>query len=249
MSNAVNRTSRWLAGGFAALAITLAARPSDANLLANGSFEQPVAMSGLNCGGIANCQGFNISDPIGVGAWTAVGPGPTNPPMTPIIILTNLYNENGYFFQPEDGNQSVDLTGMSNQGLNGVEQTFATTPGASYSLSFWVGHHAQDPQFYNGPASVTLDIDGSPVGVFSNNNVPPPDLLDWEQFTDDFIAAGATTTIDFFNAISSTTQNEVGLDNVVLTAVPEPGSAALLAAAVGFLGWRRRRAFAAERFG
>jgi hypothetical protein len=211
------------------------------NLLANGSFEQPVATSGLNCGGIPDCQGFNIGDPIGTAAWTVVGPGPIDPTKTPIIILTSNYNEGGYFFQPEDGNQSLDLTGMSNQGLNGVQQIVATTVGAAYSLSFWIGHHAQDPNFYNGPAAATLKIDGSPVGVFSNNNVPPPDLLDWEEFTFDFTAAGAATTIAFFNAISDLSQNEVGLDNVVLAAVSEPASLALLAGGLGLLTLRLRR--------
>jgi hypothetical protein len=77
--------------------------------------------------------------------------------------------------------------------------------------------------------------------------VPPPNLLDWEQFTYGFTATGATTTIDFFNAVANTSQNEVGLDNVVLTAVPEPGSLPLLAtalAALGLLGSRWRDAVA-----
>jgi Protein of unknown function (DUF642)/PEP-CTERM motif len=237
----IDFVGRRLLIGLVLLPLLLAARSSNANLLVNGSFEQPVATSGLNCGGIANCQGFNIGDQIGTSAWTAVGPGPTDPTKTPIIILTNLYNEGGYFFQPEDGNQSIDLTGMSNQGLNGVEQTVATTPGAAYSLTFWIGHHAQDPNFYNGAAAATLDIDGTPVGVFSNNDAPPPNLLAWKEFTFDFTAAGATTQIDFFNAVSSLSQNEVGLDNVVLTAVPEPGSIALLAGGLALLALRRRR--------
>ncbi len=103
---------------------------SAAPLIANGSFEIPVATSGLNCGGIANCQGFNVGDSIG--GWTVVGPGPIDPTKTPIVILTNNYNEGGYFFQPEQGNQSLDLTGMSNQGLNGVQQAVATVTGARY---------------------------------------------------------------------------------------------------------------------
>jgi hypothetical protein len=219
----------------------LIAEPSHANLLVNGSFEQPVATSGLNCGGIANCQGFNVGDSIG--AWTVVGPGPIDPTKTPIVILTNNYNEGGYFFQPEDGNQSLDLTGMSNQGLNGVEQTVATTVGTAYSLSFWIGHHAQDPSFYNGPASATLEINGLPVGTFSNNDAPPPNLLDWKEFTLHFTATGATTMIALFNAISDPTQNEVGLDNVSLVAIPEPSSIALLACGLGSLALRCRRAY------
>jgi len=228
--------SLWAETALALLAVLLFVCPSHANLLSNGSFEQPVATSGLNCGGIADCQGFNIGDPIGAGAWTVVGPGPTDPSKTPIVILTSAYNEGGYFFQPEDGSQSLDLTGMSNQRLNGVEQTVATIPGTDYSLSFWVGHHAQDPNFYNGPASVNLLIGGSLVGTFSNNHAPPPNLLDWEQFTYSFTATGTTTTIDFFNAVADTSQNEVGLDNVALTAVPEPGSLPVLVSAISVLG-------------
>ena len=230
--------ARWF-GTLLGLPLLLIAGSAYANLLVNGSFEQPVVTSGLNCSGIADCQGFNIGDPIGAGAWTVVGPGPIDPTKAPIVILTNNYNEGGYFFQPENGNQSVDLTGQSNQGLNGVEQTVATTSGTAYSLSFWIGHHAQDPTFYNGPAEASLEIDGSPVGIFSNNNVPPPNLLHWEQFTYNFIASGATTTIALFSAASDPTQNEVGLDNVSLAAIPEPSSLSLFAAGLGLLALRR----------
>lgn len=227
--------------GIALSTIVLGSSPAGAApVIVNGGFELPVATSGLNCGGIANCQGFNIGDSIG--GWTVVGPGPSDPTKTPIVILTNNYNEGGYFFQPEQGNQSLDLTGMSNQGLNGVQQTVATTTGARYALTFWVGHHAQDPSFYNGPAVASLLIDGLPAGTFSNNNAPPPNLLDWEQFTFDFTATGPSTTIALFNAVSDPTQNEVGLDNVSLTAIPEPGSAALLVAGLGGLFLSRRRA-------
>jgi hypothetical protein len=220
-------------------ALLSGASTASANLLVNGGFEVPVATSGLNCGGIADCQGFNIADSIG--GWTVVGPGPTFPPRTPIVILTNLYNEGGNFFQPQDGNQSLDLTGMSNQGLNGVSQTVATTPGATYSLSIRIGRHAQDANFYNGPAVASLSIDGSPVGTFSNNNTPPPNLLDWEEFTVGFTAAGAATTIALSSAVADLTQNEIGLDNVVLAAIPEPGSLALLAAGLGLFVLRCRR--------
>ena len=74
--------------GIASFPLLLNSQPaSAAPLILNGGFELPVATSGLNCGGIADCQGFNIGDWIG--GWTAVGPRPNDPTKTPIIILIN----------------------------------------------------------------------------------------------------------------------------------------------------------------
>ncbi len=84
------------------------------------------------------------------------------------------------------------------------------------------------------------------MGTFSNNNAPAPNLLDWQQFTYDFTAAGPTTTIALFNAVADLTQNEVGLDNVSLTAIPEPAGLALLGAGLGFLLLLRRRSGSAS---
>jgi hypothetical protein len=66
------------------------------------------------------------------------------------------------------------------------------------------------------------------------------------MFTTSFTASGSTTTIDFLNGDPGT-DNTNGLDNVSInatSAVPEPGSVALLGSALGVMAfWSRKRTY------
>ena len=219
--------------------------PASANLLLNGSFENPPVDSGTSdCIGLNGCFGFEVGQTIGTG-WTVFGPGCTDMcPRPPIIILSNDYAaEAPRFFTAQDGNQSVDLTGASNQGPNGVQQVVTLAPGA-YELSFWIGRQGTGT-FYNGSAAATLVINGIDQNTFANTLNDLALNINWQQFIFNFAASGPTT-IAFRNAslvIGPDGQNEVGLDNVSLLPVPEPGTLGLIG--LGLLGLgamaRRRR--------
>ena len=99
--------------------------PASANLLLNNSFEDPIVGSNTdNCLGLSGCFGFNVGQSVGTG-WSVLGSGCTNELLSnpPIIILSNNYSEppggspGSRFFTAQDGTQSVDLTGASNQGF------------------------------------------------------------------------------------------------------------------------------------
>lgn len=213
----------------------LMAGQARANLIADGGFETPVTGSlGQYALGAA------------IGPWTVVGPGPccSHPPM---MIEATTYTEGGLSFQSQEGRQAIDLTGNANQGANGVQQTVATIPGVLYSLSFWIGH--LDPTvstLYSGSASATVVVQSTSLSlsnVFTNNNSSVVHGQTWTQFTETFTATDTSTSISFYNAsLDGSIQNQVGLDNVVLSAaIPEPNGLAAVLVGIGAATMRRRR--------
>ena len=123
-------------------------------------------------------------------------------------------------FTAYDGSQSLDLTGSGWRGYNGVAQTVATTPGATFELTFHVGNQSSNFGFYGLPSAVEVLIDGASAGVFANADDSPADV-NWKAFSLTFAAASASTTVAFMNATGSA-DNMAGLDGVALTEVPEP---------------------------
>jgi hypothetical protein len=178
--------------------------PASANLIQNPSFEDPPVGSGSNnCldppgPTLPGCFGFENGQSIG--AWTVFGDLTA---VRPIVILSNSYSEppggapGSRFFTAQDQNQSVDLTGASNQGQSGVVQTVNLSPG-TYELSFWIGRQGTGP-FYNGAAEADLLINNILQDTFSNTLNDLALNLNWQQFTFSLFASGPTT-IAFRNA-------------------------------------------------
>ena len=181
----------------------------------NGSFEEPVVPAG----------GFTVFVPGGstnIPGWTVLG--------AEVAIGDTAFSQSGITFQAQDGQQWLDLSGFANPTIaNGVTQEVTTTIGTSYALSFYVGSATDGFLFF--PSTVDLSIDGGSRISFTNPTAPN-DMLDWHQFTHVFTAQNATTTITFFDGDSANFLS--GLDNVTLTAVPEPLTLLGAGTAVGF---------------
>ncbi|HXZ12499.1 MAG TPA: choice-of-anchor L domain-containing protein [Candidatus Sulfotelmatobacter sp.] len=177
---------------------------SNTNLITNGSFETPVIPPGT-------FSNFG-SGSDGITGWTVVGAAGG------VSIVSGTFSQDGITFPAEDGVQWVDLTGDGTNAVEGVEQTVATTAGTNYVLTFWVGN-ANGGIF--GPTSTVNvklgGINGTLLGT-ATNSMSVPGLQVWQQFTMTFTASGTSTTIDFLNG-SAATNNNTGLDNVVLYAV------------------------------
>ena len=215
-----------------AVAAVSVAGLASANVLVNGSFE---------LGTIPNPR---LSDggttlPIGstaVTGWTVID-------ATVDWLQTNTVSSNAFTaweLSPQEGNRFMDLTGLSSGPYGGVQQSFPTIVGLQYDISFWLGS-TNTALLNTGQATTLLAVGTAPILTATTLFDPTPAGKNkWEQRTGSFVATGTTSTLSFTGVSGF---NYIGLDNVVVTAIPEPGTVALMLAglaAVGSIAARRR---------
>ena len=189
---------------------SLAIAPSQAiNLIQNGSFESPLGLPDSNgISGSANGNSpFNVYDAPNLGegipGWNLVNGS--------VDVFTNFGS---------DGNQSIDTTG-TNTGNGGLgpgtlEQSFMTTIGTLYSVSFDMGGGGL-PSIKELEVSI-LDVNTpifSQVFTLDVSATPLPNFQ-MEQFT--FIASSTMSTIRFQSLIDQTFDGAI-LDNVSVEAI------------------------------
>ncbi len=193
------------------------------NLLVNGSFEL----------GSAATSGFSqeVTGSTNMTGWTVVGDN-----------LAWFHSAFGGQLSADDGVKFLDLTYLTTgcSPCGGVEQTIATTPGTSYTLSFSLGSSS----IFTTPSSILATIISGST-VTQNFTSTALGTNNWETETRTFTAGSASTIIRL--AGSGVGQTDyVGLDKVsvvVATPIPEPGAMALMLAglaAVGSVASRRR---------
>lgn len=203
------------------LGATLVAVTSAHAQLVNGSFEQPIVPPG----GASNFAGGSN----GIPGWAVVG--------VDVDVVDSLFTFGNITFQAQSGNQWLDLAGRtSNSQTSGVNQNVSTVAGQLYEVSFYVGSATNGNSIF--PSTVDLSIDGGGRTSFTNPAAPTT-RLDWKLFTKQFTATGNTTNIAFFNG-SGPNNFLSGLDNVAVTAVPEPSGIGLISVITGIALARRR---------
>jgi hypothetical protein len=165
-----------LRAGLLIVALGTLPSPSRAqNLLVNGSFEEPDVT--------ATFFGFA---PFGPSNGTYSIPGWS-------ITAGSIDVVSYRYWQPEDGNNSLDLVGTPPLGLPGagtIEQNFATEPGRVYSFSGWVTHHFG---ITIGRADVFVN-DVSLPQLFTSGTVTQANM-GWAPFERLFQATSSTTTL------------------------------------------------------
>ncbi len=180
----------------------------------NGSFE-----SGVNPG-----SGF-----------VTLGNGSTG--ITSWVVGGDSIDYIGGYWNAEDGARSVDLSGNAN---GSVSQTFDTLAGQTYLVNFWL---AGNPD--GGPAAklAITSADGAQQqsNIFTVTGSDSRTNMNWAAYTYQFTAATNSTTLSFASATN--TAYGPALDNVSVSAIPEPASWALMIAGFGGLGaaLRQRR--------
>ncbi|MFO1459965.1 MAG: DUF642 domain-containing protein [Verrucomicrobiota bacterium] len=211
----MNRTG-YLALGVAGVAIALF--PARANLLVNGSFETP-------SGGYLYVPGGSTYLP----GWLTQLNG------VEIVTATDIGVGYNYPSTIQDGTQMIDLAPFIYTG-GGISQTFATTPGTSYNVNFYGSSVSSFGK--NGTGSILVTVDSS-VKLF-NLNTPSSDFV-WDPLGLSFVASGTTATLTFVSLSDPYTQF-AAIDNVSVTAVPEPLETSVLAG-LGLAGLAGVRSF------
>jgi choice-of-anchor C domain-containing protein len=141
----------------------------------------------------------------------------------------------GSLWTAASGVNSVDLNG-SKKGE--IHQTLNTVVGQTYQLSFELAGN-----FQGGAAIKNLSVNIGPNGLYSFDTTgKSAGSMGWTTYSTTFVAVSNATTLSF----ASNTSGAYGpaLDNVSVSAVPEPESFAMLLAGLGMMGViaRRRKA-------
>jgi hypothetical protein len=197
--------------------------PSYGSLLTNGSFE----------------SGTFVPDPLYPGDDTmnlTVGATDMTGWTTGIADLAWIGPSNPFGLSASDGGYFLDLSGFhDNAPYGGVQQTVSTTIGAQYRISFDIG----TDQLYDSAAVSVMVTGGVGPTTFTSTPLTPNR---WETFTFDFTATSLSTTIEL-DGQAPTNEKYIGLDNVGLQAIPEPGTLTLVAGPglLVFAAWRRLR--------
>ncbi len=212
--------------------LALATVNAYADLITNGSFED----TSKTFVGDANKVDELNSGSSAIPGWTTINGVPT----------AWIMNGNPYGISAADGSFFLDLTGYSDFGTyGGVSQSFATTAGTSYVVTFDLGYGG-DSTAFGGPVSVLVSAGGSSQTFTSGSGSPNPAVWDLETFG--FTATSSTTTLSLIGK-TTTGGDYIGLDNVdveVGTApgpVPEPAAFTLLLTGMSVLGCAARRRF------
>lgn len=100
----------------------------------------------------------------------------------------------GTYWPAADGVRSIDLNGSS---AGAVRQSFATTVGATYKVTFSM---SGNPAGGVGTKTLTADVGGTPASFsYEVGSVNPPTLFDmkWAKKSFSFTATALTTTLTF----------------------------------------------------
>jgi hypothetical protein len=213
--------------------LALICSPSHAATITNGDFEQP------GTGAFT----FLTTDSTFITGWTFTSNGEQ--------IGYNQSGANGGV-PAQSGNYYVSW-GHSTTTGGQLAQTFATTPGATYTLTYYL--ELQQGDNANSATATLTDASTSAILATQMTAITDPTFVQiWQQETLSFIAAGNTTTLTFFDSTPAFGggSSNWGLDTVSIaglsddvSSTPLPASLPLLGSALAGLGWlgqRRRRA-------
>ena len=195
----------------AAAAMAMLPTSANAATIVNGSFE-----TGASTNPFGTVPGGNTST---IAGWEVLG---------------NSVDYIDGYWPANDGVRSIDLNG---NGQGGIAQTFATVMNQAYAVTFWLaGNSDGNPTI----KTIRVDTNGSNSQVFAFDTTGLNEAnMGWKKFTYNFVA-GSTTTKLSFNSLDAGAYG-AALDNVAISAVPEPATWAMMLLGIGLIGGAMRR--------
>jgi len=216
--NSSNFTQALVAVCTTAALATLATPVQAVNLAANGSFED---LSGSFVNTSSNYMSLTAGS-TAVASWT-VSPGTTG-----AIVWGRSPTGDGH--RASDGNFFLDLTGFGANSPNGaIQQTLlGLTVGQQYDFSI---------DFHVSGVLPTVTVNGAPIALTPSGTVVVG-TDSWTHESGTFVASIAAPVLKLAN--SQAGQQITFIDNVAVSAVPEPTSLSLFALGAAAIFVRRR---------
>lgn len=200
------------------LASSIAIVPSTASaadLIGNGGFENPT-----------------ITNPC-----CSTVPTATLPSWTVPTGNVNVVNGNFGSAGPNlafEGTQYLDLVGEG--GVGSLSQTFVTTIGQLYTLTFAYSHN-----LFGGLSSASANYSIGETSGSITHSTGSNTNLDWKTVSVNFVAPSSSTTLSFFNTKGGANEG-IFLDAVsVKGAVPEPSTWMFMMLGMAGVGFSLRR--------
>ena len=143
----------------------------------------------------------------------------------------------GNYWVASDGNRSIDLAGNA---IGSIAQSFDTIIGQSYTASFDL---SANPDGGAVARNLLVSIDGGGPLLFTHPGGNSNGAMNWLNNSFTFTATNASTNLAFATDGSSNGFYGAALDNVLLSAVPEPAAWAMMIGGFAIVGGtvRRRR--------
>jgi choice-of-anchor C domain-containing protein len=212
-------------GQFIALVVlstSVAASSAKADLVVNGSFEDPIIGTGY----------INQTSPTNFPGWTIT---------TNNVDIVNPVLQWGPGAVAADRIQVLDLVGYGSTG--GIAQVVRTKIGTVYDLRFAYSNNPGGSPTPTSDALVQLS-GGASLSTDVTHGGATTSNLNWYYYSYDFTATGTSTTLSFTeNDHPGCCNGGVLLDAVSISAVPEPATWAMMVLGffgIGFMAYRRK---------
>lgn len=176
---------------------------------------------------------FEIAPTLSPGAgFVTLGTGSTA--ITGWEVYVGTVDYIGTYWEAAQGIRSVDLNGAS---TGGIRQVFDTTAGADYRIRFALAGNPDGP-----PTTKDVLVQSGAFSQIFSFSIPAGTThsdMNWAEYSFDFSAGASATTLSF---LSTTGGGFYGpaLDDVRVSAVPEPATLSLFGLGLAGAAIRRR---------